>query len=138
MKIAEQDRARGLSRERRIHIIRNARLDPDWSQVERRTMSIAGRAISTLIQTQGLGDRYRIYLATQRDGFDYNLAYIPETFTTPLTEPFEGGYMRDLFKVGYDLGVAGYPWAKVPPGWTAPEVEPPLPPGGPERAGPAG
>jgi hypothetical protein len=133
--IRARARASGIERERRVYIIRNARLDPDWAQVERRTMSIAGRAIASLLQTQGVGDLYRIYIATQRDGFDYNLAYIPETFTTPLTEPFEGGYMRALFKVGHDLGVAGYPWAKAPPGWTAPEVEPPLPPpGGPERA----
>lgn len=133
--IRTRAQASGIERERRVYIIRNARLDPDWAQVERRTMSIAGRAVSSLLQTQGVGDLYRIYIATQRDGFDYNLAYIPETFITPLTEPFESGYMRALFQVGYGLATGGYPWAKVPPGWTAPEVEPPSPPpGGPERA----
>jgi hypothetical protein len=30
-------------------MICNARLDPDWSQVDRRTLSIADRAISALI-----------------------------------------------------------------------------------------
>jgi hypothetical protein len=34
--------------------------------------------------------------------------------------------MKELFQVGYDLAANGYPWAKVPPGYTAPEVEPPL------------
>jgi hypothetical protein len=75
-----------------------------------------------------VGDLYRIYIATQRDGIDYNLAYIPESFTTPLEEPFDTAYMRQLFQVGYGMAVRGYPWAKVPPGWTAPEIEPPVAP----------
>ena len=53
-------------------------------------------------------------------------AYIPESFTIPLKEPFDTEYMKELFQVGYDLAANGYPWAKVPPGYTAPEVEPPL------------
>jgi Patatin-like phospholipase len=114
-------------RRRRVYVIRNARLDPDWAQVERATLSIMGRAVSSLIQTQGVGDLYRIYVATQRDGIDFNLAYIPETFTMELNEPFETAYMRDLFAVGYDLAAKGYPWAKVPPGYTAPQIEPPVP-----------
>jgi predicted acylesterase/phospholipase RssA len=141
LNLRAQDQAVGIARERRAYIIRNSRLDPDWSQVERRTLSIAGRAISSLIQTQGVGDLYRIYVTAQRDGVDYNLAYIPETFTTLLKEPFDTAYMRELFRVGYDLAAKGYPWAKAPPGWTAPEIEPPLPTprqergsGGPERA----
>ena len=90
------------SRERRVYVIRNARLDPDWAKVERATFSIMSRAITSLIQTQGVGDLYRIYLGTQRDGVDFNLAYIPETFTTQLNEPFETAYMRELFAVGYE------------------------------------
>ena len=135
LNLRAQDRAAGIARERRVYIIRNARLDPDWSQVERRTLSIAGRAITSLIQTQGVGDLYRIYVTAQRDGVDYNLAYIPETFTTELKEPFDTAYMRELFRVGYDLAAQGYPWAKVPPGWAAPEVEPPLPAPGQRRSG---
>ena len=35
--------------------------------------TIAGRAISSLIHSQGLGDLYTIYLNSQRDGIDCNL-----------------------------------------------------------------
>lgn len=108
----------GVKRERVLYVIRNARLDPEWAQVERQVMSIASRAISSLIQTQGMGDLYQIYLTTQRDGFDYNLAYIPKTFTTTLKEPFETAYMKELFGVGYDAAAAGYTWDKAPPGFT--------------------
>jgi predicted acylesterase/phospholipase RssA len=126
LNIRAQSAAANVVRERHVYVIRNARLDPDWAQVERATLSIMSRAVSSLIQTQGVGDLYRIYLTAQRDGVDFNLAYIPETFTTQLNEPFETSYMRELFAVGYDLAVKGYPWAKVPPGYTAPQIEPPV------------
>jgi len=113
----------GIKRDRRLYVIRNARLDPDWAQVERRTMSIAGRAISSLIQTQGVGDLYRIYLTAKRDNVDFNLAYIPKTFTRTLQEPFETAYMKELFDLGYDLAVKGYPWSKSPPGFAVPELK---------------
>ncbi len=106
---------RRFRRERRVYVIRNARLDADWAQTNRRTMDIAGRAIQSLIQTQGVGDLYRIYTTSERDGVDFNLAYIPRDFTMPYVEPFEPRYMNALFDLGYAQGRAGYRWAKVPP-----------------------
>jgi predicted acylesterase/phospholipase RssA len=105
----------GGDRERRLYLIRNARLDPEWAQVERRTLSIAAQAITTLIQYQGIGDLYRIYSVTQRDGIDFNLAYIPPTFTTPHTKDFDTVYMRALYDLGYDMAEKGYTWSKQPP-----------------------
>jgi hypothetical protein len=107
----------GTQRERRAYIIRNARLDPEWAQVDRRTMTIAGRAISSLIHTQGIGDLYRIYLTCQRDGVDFNLAYVPASFNAPRREEFDTEFMQALFKTGYDMAAKGYPWEKAPPGF---------------------
>ena len=118
---------RRIVRERHVYVIRNARLDPDWAQVERTTFSILGRTVTSLIQTQGVGDLYRIYASTQRDDIDFNLAYIPATFKTELKEPFETSYMRELFELGYERAKNGYQWAKVPPGFGAPQIEPPRP-----------
>ncbi|MGZ8175745.1 MAG: patatin-like phospholipase family protein [Methylobacter sp.] len=116
LKLAELSKQRGVVRERRLYLIRNARLDPDWAEVERRTLSIAGRAINSLIQSQGVGDLYKIYAETQRDGIDFNLAYIPKSFNAPHKEEFDTEYMRQLFQTGYDLAVKGYRWDKTPPG----------------------
>jgi predicted patatin/cPLA2 family phospholipase len=116
----------GVTRERRLYVIRNARLDPDWAKVDRSTMTIAGRAISSLIQTQGMGDLYRIYSIAQRDGLDFNLAFIPKSFTRTLKEPFETAYMKELFDVGYNMAVKGFPWVKSPPGFIAEEPQPAL------------
>ena len=117
LKIAEISEQVGIMRERRAYIIRNARLDPDWADTKRRVFSIAGRAVSSLIQNQGVGDLYRIYTTTQRDGVDFNLAFIPPTFNVELPQPFDHHYMNELFKVGYALGRSGYDWTKTPPGY---------------------
>ena len=107
----------GATRERTVYVIRNTRLDPEWANVERRTMSIAGRAISSLIHTQGIGDLYRSYATTERDGVDFNLAYVPASFDVPHREEFDPEFMRALYKVGYDMAARGYPWEKKPPGF---------------------
>ncbi|HWL92980.1 MAG TPA: patatin-like phospholipase family protein [Phycisphaerae bacterium] len=117
LKLREAAAAAGVTRERRAYVIRNARLDPDWAEVDRRLMPIAVRAIDSLLHTQGIGDLYRIYTNAQRDGIDFNLAYIPANFKVVSKEPFDTVYMTKLFDVGFDLAKKGYPWEKTPPGY---------------------
>ena len=102
-------------RQRTLYIIRNARLDPEWAQVDRRTMTIAMKAIACLIQYQGMGDLYRIYTITKRDHVDYNLTFIPPTFDTPHTAEFDTAYMKSLFDFAYAMAVDGHEWANHPP-----------------------
>jgi hypothetical protein len=97
------------------YVIRNGRLDPDWSHVQRSMLNIVGRAISTMIAASGYNDVLRIYANAQRDGIDFNLAYIGSDFTMELPEPFDQGYMRALFDYGYQRARHGYDWAKRPP-----------------------
>lgn len=99
----------------RAYIIRNARLDPDWAMVDRRTLSIAGRAISTMIASGGYNDIVRIWNTTRQDGVDFNLAYIGADFTGTYREPFEQAYMRQLFDYAFARARRGYDWAKQPP-----------------------
>ena len=96
-------------------LIRNPPLDLDRTNIERRTLDIAGRAVSSLIFSQGVGDLYRIYLTTQRDGIGYNLAYIHKDFDAPHPDDFDTKYMQQLFDYGYRQGRNGYPWEKYPP-----------------------
>jgi len=110
-------RKAGIERERKLYIIRNSRLDPAWASVERRVLSITDRALNSMIQTQGIGDLYRIFVISQRDGVDYNLAYIPATFNAPKEEAFDPEYMGQLFDMGYEMAAKGYPWQELPPGY---------------------
>jgi len=99
----------------RAFVIRNGRLDPEWAVVERRTLGIAGRAITTMIAISGYNDVIRIYAIAQRDGIDYNLAFIGQDFNQVLPSPFESAYMRALYDYGYQHALRGYDWAKKPP-----------------------
>lgn len=100
----------------KVYVLRNSFLKPDWETVKPKIIPIAGVSINSLIRTQGIGDMYRIYLDSQRDGIDYNLAYIPETFDQKPKEEFDPVYMGKLFDLGYDFAKKGYPWDKGPPG----------------------
>lgn len=119
IRVKEQAATVGVERERRLYVIRNARLDPDWANTERSTMSIAGRSIASLIHSQGIGDLYRMYATAERDGVDFNLTFIPSSFNFPHKEEFDNAYMRALYDVGYDLAAKGMRWAKVPPGFAS-------------------
>ena len=98
------------------YIVRNGRSSPPPEKVERKTLAIAGRAIETMIASNGVGDLYRIYTTAQRDGIDFNLALIGEDFKQPYSRPFDSAYMAKLFEYGWRKGRAGYAWQKVPPG----------------------
>ena len=99
----------------RAWLIRNSRLDPDWTTVERSTLTIAQDAIATMIQASGMNDVNRIYFTATRDHIDYNLAYIGRDFTLKAKEDFDPVFMRALYEYGRAKARAGYPWAKRPP-----------------------
>jgi hypothetical protein len=99
----------------KVYIIRNSRLDPMYEQVQNKLFPIAGRSLASLVRTQGIGDLYRIYLQTCRDGLDFNLASIPSDFTEKPRDELDTEYMRKLFDMAFDRAKAGYPWEKMPP-----------------------
>ncbi len=110
------DKAVGRRVTRRLYILRNGKITPEWQAVDDKVFSTAGRSISTLIKNQSIGDLYRIYSTTTRDGIDFNLATIPAAFNIKSEEPFDLRYMRSLYSVGFELGRVGYHWTKAPPG----------------------
>ncbi len=118
---AAADRRQRMARGERVlsadaWVIRNGRLDPDWAKVERSTLGIVGRAISTMIAASGFNDVIRIFATTRRDRIGYHLAYIGADFDMVLPSPFYPPYMKALYDYGYRKAVAGYDWAKAPPG----------------------
>jgi hypothetical protein len=100
----------------RIYIIRNGQIKTDWQEVKPRLLPIAGRAVSQLLFTQGIGDLYRIYTIARRDGIEFSLASIPEDFRRSAKETFDPEEMGRLFGLGYEQASKGYNWQTVPPG----------------------
>ena len=115
-KLAERLEVKGKPK---VYIIRNGVWRKDWKSVDRSTIAIAMRTMDSLMGSAMLGDAYRIFLATQRDGIDYHLAYIPESFNEKSSELFDKEYMSKLFNLGYQMAKEGYTWHAAPPGYNA-------------------
>ncbi|HEX2448509.1 MAG TPA: patatin-like phospholipase family protein [Methyloceanibacter sp.] len=105
----------GINPIRRAYIIRNGHVGPEYKPVKAKTLSIAGRAVSSLIKSQGVGDLYELYVFSKANGIDYNLAYIPGDFVDSSTQAFDPIYMGKLYDLGFSMAQAGYPWKKTPP-----------------------
>jgi predicted acylesterase/phospholipase RssA len=112
------------ARDRTAYLIRNARENSEWAATRPRTLSIAGRAISTMIKYSGKNDMLRIYNTTERDGVDYNLAYIGKDFSAPGAGNFDKQYMNSLFDYAYQASRQGYAWKKTPGSITSAEPRP--------------
>ena len=101
---------------RRLWVIRNTRVLPQYQKLEPNFFSLSGRSVSSLIKSQGTGDIFRLYVLARRDGLDFNLAFVPDEFDAASQELFDPVYMRALFDLGYQRARNGYPWKKRPPG----------------------
>jgi hypothetical protein len=99
------------------YVIRNSRLTSDWSDVQRATLPIAGKAVAIMINYVGLGDLYRIYLEVQHAGANFNVAYIGDDFQAEHKVQFDQEYMRALYRFAYEKAAKGYPWGHAPPGF---------------------
>lgn len=104
-----------LARERHAWVIRNARLGAEWQQTERAVLSIAGRAITSMIAYSGQNDIMRLQTLSERDGVDFNLAYIQDDFTLPWERPFDREWMRALFEYGRRRTLEGRVWVNSHP-----------------------
>jgi patatin-like phospholipase len=100
---------------RRIYIVKNGKLSPEYEAVASNTLAISARSVFTLTKSQSIGDINRIYAMAQRDGAEFRLASIPASFTVPSSQIFDPAYMKAVFAEGYKLGSQGEPWVKTPP-----------------------
>jgi len=107
----------GYHRKLVAYVIRNGRITTDWSDVEPQTLAIGERAVSTMIDYNGVGDFYRVYMETQRANAAFNLAYIGDDFHAEHKEEFDPTYMRALYRYGFDKAAKGYAWLAGPPGF---------------------
>ena len=120
---AGRDLCRGaLARQRWVYVIRNARLDPEWSAVRRNVFAIAGRAIASMVHSTGNNDILRVQEIAARDGMEFNLAYIAPDFTATREELFDPAYMRALFDYARERARRSYPWRRSHPLRAAEEV----------------
>lgn len=99
-----------------IYIIRNGYVDPLYHEVPDKLGAIAIQAVDTMINAQGVGDLYQLYMFIKNSRGDFNLAYIPASHVSKAKELFDPVEMRELFDLGFEEAAQGYNWKKAPPG----------------------
>jgi len=109
------DRALGIEIDRKIYVLMNNKLEKSYEPVEIGVLSIAGKAVSSLIGGSGTGDVYKIFAIAERDGIELRLLWVPRSFDVEASEAFDPAYMTALYKLGRSLGAQGAPWRNTPP-----------------------
>jgi predicted patatin/cPLA2 family phospholipase len=97
-----------------VYVIKNGRHSPLHVETGARWYEVAGRSVMLLLHHSSESNISEIYSLTQRDGLDFRLAYIPQTFTETSKRPFEQTYMRKLYAIGEKQGREGYDWQTSP------------------------
>ncbi|MEM6498978.1 MAG: patatin-like phospholipase family protein, partial [Pseudomonadota bacterium] len=101
---------------RRLYIVVNSHVNPEWKKVKASTVDIAGRSIATLIKQQTLGDILKLYGFAIKNKIEFRLATVPNDFNEESKEPFDRAYMTKLFNTGQAIGQTGIKWRRKPPG----------------------
>ena len=110
------DQMKGNKRRGGLYIIRNGQLSSEPGQIRRKLSDISSRTVDSMIKASAIGDLYRIYTVTMRDGLDFNYVDLPDDYVPQSKELFDREEMNRLFDVGYRLGASGTAWKKEPPG----------------------
>jgi hypothetical protein len=100
-----------------LYIIRNGSTTPARKQITRGVRSISERAIMTLLKVSGINDLYRLFLSTVHDKVDFYFVALPTGYVRSTDEEFNEAEMNRQFALGYELGAAGVPWRRLPPGY---------------------
>jgi predicted acylesterase/phospholipase RssA len=101
--------------DRTLYVVRNGKVTPEFSKVKPRLAAIVSKSMNSLIKTQGIGDLYRMYSNSRREGIAFRAVWIPESFAMREPQPFDPDFMRALFDLGYEMGRKGIPWVEHPP-----------------------
>ena len=100
----------------RLYIIRNGYMSPTYKRVQDNLSALAQRSFDMIIDSQSVGDAYRLYVFAKESDNEYNLAFIPADFVQHSNEMFDTEDMKRLFARGYEDAAKGYKWHKTPPG----------------------
>ncbi len=98
-----------------IYLIWNGFVSPRWESVKDNLSSIANRSMDTMVNYQGLGDIFRLYILSGERKHNFHLAYIPVDFKSESKQMFDPVEMTKLFDLGYEKAMAGTSWQKRPP-----------------------
>ncbi len=100
-----------------LYILVNNKLDPSFKVVDDSTVSVAARALSTVLKREGRNNVLSSYAYTASHGIGYHIAFIDADVPEPSGDPtnqFNTPYMTELFARGEAHGRQPSPWASRP------------------------
>ncbi|KAB1078094.1 patatin-like phospholipase family protein [Methylobacterium soli] len=103
---------------RRVYLVVNNKLAPDFQMATRTTLSVLGRAMSAAIKAQTKASLALAGRFADRTGLDLQVAEIDGRFGQTTATPFDPTYMQALFAHGERLGRAGTAFAGLTPAGT--------------------
>jgi predicted acylesterase/phospholipase RssA len=98
-----------------IYLLINTKLEPSFEVTENTPLQVPSRAVFTLTKTERRNSVRAAYEFARRNGFKFNLAYLPRDISDKGSVEFDTGYMQSLFEFGYELGRSGQAWRSSPP-----------------------
>lgn len=111
--VRETEERLGINPDKTMWVIRNAKIGAAYRPVDLGVGSLAARSIFTLTKYQGRGDLFSLERLAQRDGYDFRLTFVPDSFDVPYERFFDPGYMQALYDVGYRAAKAPVPWVET-------------------------
>jgi hypothetical protein len=118
---AREGVGRGPAREE-IYIVHNGQLLPVPGATNRSLRSIGTRAFTAAAKSATLGDLFRIFAFSLREGAGYRWITIPNGVELAGDETFDPVAMRRLYDIGFAKSRDGPEWATVPPGLQDPSA----------------
>jgi predicted acylesterase/phospholipase RssA len=93
-----------------IYVLINTKFEPSFEVTASTSWQVSSRALWTLVRAERVAGVQSIYEFARRNGFGFNLTYIPKDISGKGSTEFDTGYMRSLFDYGYKLGLSGRAW----------------------------
>jgi hypothetical protein len=116
LRLAEAGRLAAAHRPQgELYILINNNLDPAFAMTKPKTLSITARAFNSLVKSDFYDTILGSYVFANKQGFKFNLAYIPNSFKVRSLELIDPNYMKALFEFGRAKGRLGGDWEHVPP-----------------------
>jgi hypothetical protein len=100
----------GVTQKKTMWLIRNGKVHPSYEPVIPGVTDIAARSISTLIKYQSRGDLIALERLARRDGFDFRVTTIPDSFDMIWEDLFVPAYTHALYDIGYETALSDRPW----------------------------
>jgi predicted acylesterase/phospholipase RssA len=100
---------------RSIYVLINTKLEPSFEVTKNTPLQVPSRAMFTMTKTERRNSVLAAHEFARRNGFKFNLSYLPEDIPDKGSVEFDTGYMRSLFEYGYELGRSGQAWRSSPP-----------------------